>query len=459
MLRIFRKRKKPSARDYYLSKPSAELIRPSMERIWIGHAQKTGQPIYLPDRSRSMHVQIVGSTGAGKTESVILPWAIQDMFRGRGVIIIDGKSDAQFLTQIGAYAFEMGLAHKLKIFSLSHPSQSRCFNPLSIGSEQEVADRLFSSMEFGDPFYKEVQKECLQNLVSLAFALNSVTLRTLHRLLEDSEHLASTLEQVNSSGQASDAVLYFKNFLAAKEEDRVRRTLGLKTQLASVVGGEMGPLLSPGIQSIDLMESMNRGEVLYFQLPTLKYRVAAPMAGKLILQAIQGVAARRHSGADQGPMVSVFLDEFASFVYEGFVELLNKARSANIAIHLAHQSIGDLRRVSEAFELGVLSNTNLKVIMRTLDPESAEFLASGFGTRASEARTEQVQAGTFKDSFTGMSSLRQVREYGFHPDLFKSLPAGQAVISVPVAQGVYSDLLSLRRLSSLPEPMAVRTWS
>ena len=42
------------------------------------------------------------------------------------------------------------------------------------------------------------------------------------------------------------------------------------------------------------------------------------------------------------PFTPVYLDEFSSFVYPGFEQILNKARSANVAMHICHQSVGDL---------------------------------------------------------------------------------------------------------------------
>jgi TonB-dependent SusC/RagA subfamily outer membrane receptor len=48
-----------------------------------------------------MHTQVVGTTNAGKTESVILPWAIDDIKNGRGLILIDGiETKAEHLANV-----------------------------------------------------------------------------------------------------------------------------------------------------------------------------------------------------------------------------------------------------------------------------------------------------------------------------------------------------------------------
>lgn len=457
MLSKIMKKKSQVMQDYFYKTPEKLLSSPALDKIWIG-ASKKGKNIFIPDSIRTMHAQVVGSTGSGKTESVILPWCIQDIFRGKSVVIIDGKADSDFLARLGGYMFQMGLGDRLKVFSLMHPQESRGFNPLEIGSDLEVSDRLFSSMQFSDPFYEEVQKIHLSQVVRLLFASGKRDLRSLYRLLVDYDLVKEEIAKISQKDEYAETLLYFKEVLALKPDEREKRFTGLKSQISGLVTGEIAPLLSPMGGGIKLLESCQRPEVLYFQLPTLKYRLVAPLIGKVLLQMIQGVASLRHAGECQKPFLSLVLDEFSSFAYDGFVELLNKARSANISILLSHQSIGDLRRVSDAFELGVLSNTNLKVIMRTLDPESAEFFASGFGTRSAEATTSQVKKGLMSDSATGMMSLREVREFGFHPDLLKSLPAGHAVVSVPTSNGVFCDLMKLRRLPVRPDVVALRHW-
>ncbi|MBS1983520.1 MAG: hypothetical protein JST16_05050, partial [Bdellovibrionales bacterium] len=59
-----------------------------------------GTPIYVSDKSRCGHVQIIGTTGRGKTESVILPWLVRDLERGSSALLIDGKGDTELARKI-----------------------------------------------------------------------------------------------------------------------------------------------------------------------------------------------------------------------------------------------------------------------------------------------------------------------------------------------------------------------
>ncbi|MBX9766219.1 MAG: ATP-binding protein, partial [Bdellovibrionales bacterium] len=63
----------------------------SPESVFLGREKDLELPVYLPDSMRSRHVHILGATGSGKTESVILNFLKQDISRGYGSIVLDAK--------------------------------------------------------------------------------------------------------------------------------------------------------------------------------------------------------------------------------------------------------------------------------------------------------------------------------------------------------------------------------
>src|SRR5262249_12485604 len=73
-----------------------ELKVPGKESVLLGEESDLKMPIYLPDHIRCRHVHILGATGSGKTESVILNLVKQDIDRGLGAIIADAKGDISF---------------------------------------------------------------------------------------------------------------------------------------------------------------------------------------------------------------------------------------------------------------------------------------------------------------------------------------------------------------------------
>jgi type IV secretory pathway TraG/TraD family ATPase VirD4 len=103
----------------------------------------------------------------------------------------------------------------------------------------------------------------------------------------------------------------------------------------------------------------------------------------------------------------------------------------------SHQALGDLDKVSPAFRNVVTTNTNIKIVMRNNDPETAEFFANSFGTKSTSKETERVSRGLLGSSKTGELSVRAVEEFQFHPNIIKSeLATGEAIVSIPYFEGV-----------------------
>jgi hypothetical protein len=129
---------------------------------------------------------------------------------------------------------------------------------------------------------------------------------------------------------------------------------------------------------------------------------------------------------------SCILDDFQDYIYEGFGSLLNKSRSANVGVIFSHQALGDLDKVSEAFRNVVLTNTNIKVVMRMNDPDTCDHFAKTLGTKTTTKLTEKTKDG----GATGDGTIRDVEQFNFHPNVFKNLKLWSGVVSIPHRQGV-----------------------
>ncbi len=136
-------------------------------------------------------------------------------------------------------------------------------------------------------------------------------------------------------------------------------------------------------------------------------------------------------------------------MYPGFIGLLNKARSACLAIHLSHQSLGDIESVSREFATSLHTNTNVKCILGVNDPETADFFAKHFGTRKSEKKTERAEAKPYWGDFerTGHMSVRDVEEYKIDPNNLRNYSRGMGAISMIVEGQVIAEEIQFARAS------------
>lgn len=412
---------------------------------------KAGKRIDIKHAFRRMHSQVIGTTNAGKTESIIIPWAVDDMRRGRGLIIIDGKSDRSLLHKLYAYAKRHRREDDLKILSLCEPSISHTFNPLAGGSPLEITERIFKALTFENEYYKDMQYEALLYtlLIFEACKIAPTPLRVV-------EFLRSTA-QVNHLAKQSRKKSYIDwatEYLKLSREEREQRTSGLVSKLQIFTVGETAQIFNFEKSDIDLEKALSGNHIIYCQLPVLKIPTLGKTTGKLVLQALQGAIASRHmSTSGDKNFFSIYLDDFTEYLTEGFVSTLNKSRSANVLVTFAHQALGDLAGLGDDIQNTILTNANLKVFMRTNEPTSAEYFSSVIGTSHTDKITERQTKGPLGSEKTGEGSVREAEEFKIHPNVFKQdLGIGEAVLVIPHAKGSLPVRLQLRKLPDLDAP-------
>ena len=422
--------------------------RQGPDSICVGRS-KSGQPVYIPLAARRMHVQVVGTTNAGKTESVIIPWAISDIREGRGLILIDGKSDRALLDKLYAYCVKHRRAKDFRLLSLVNVGASSTINPLVGGTPEEITERVFSSFTFEDEYYRNQQYEVLKHvLIIFNLTKTTPTFQRLIQVITDPDQLMSLAKKVDD-----DFIkLWVSRYVALAKDERERRSSGLITQMGHFTTGETAALFNDEFPLIDIEQAMREGLIVYCQLPVMKTPVLGKATGKMILQAIQSAVSTRH--LDQGKdfkFYSVYLDDFTEYLTLGFVSLLNKSRSGNIGVTFAHQAQGDLAGLGDDVRNTIMTNSNLKVFMRTNEPETAEYFSRTIGTRQNVKLTERQRTGTLGKEKTGDSSLREVEEFVHHPNLFKrELGTGDAVMIVPLAKRNHAVQLKFSMMPDLP---------
>lgn len=404
------------------------------DSVFCGTTDK-GEDIWIKPRQRSMHTQIIGTTNAGKTESVILPWAIQDIHSGKGLLLIDGKADNSLIDKLWSYTKLANREKDFRLFSLSRRDQSFQFNPLLGGTAEEITERVFNAFEFENPYYRSLQYEVM-NQVMRIFEASKVTptFQRLHQAISRPKVMEKMVQEV----QDPEVRRWYVGYCAMAPKDREERTSGLLSSIGHFAFGENAKLFNPKDNAITIDEALRKHQIVYFQLPVLLSPFLGKATGKLVLQSLQAAVANRHRlalGAEK-KFFSVFLDDFSEYLYEGFVSILNKSRSANVGIVFAHQALGDITVLGEPVANSILTNANLKVFMRGNDPDSAEYFSKVIGTLTATKTTERQTKHLIGVTKSGEMSARDVEEFAIHPNIFKKdLGVGEAIMIVPHERG------------------------
>jgi hypothetical protein len=419
-------------------------------REWfVGVSHTNHKPVMLTTRARVMHTWVVGASGTGKTESGLLPAIASDIEAHRPVFIIDGKAQRSTLDTIYGLCCEAGAKDAFGVFDLGNPELSMSYSPLRQGTANEQLDKIASACTWESEYYKTESLAALSTVLrSLVATGQEYSLADLESAISDELAAAWLRRHLRDKAPnlADELDELLKNWKAHLE-----RTAGFRGQLRELLRSDCGELLSHARPVLDL-EAFHQGAgVIYFGLPVARFPRTSQLLARLILMDIGCLAGRIQAGQVEATRTAaVYVDEFASFAIPEAIDLLNKARSARIAITIATQSAkGDFASARAGFAEQVAANTNIKIAFAQYDAEDAEYVASLAGTYTTTKRTEQVEAGLIGPVRTGMASEREVEEFVVHPNTIRNLAQGQAVVLVkqpPEARRV--DLVAFDQITT-----------
>lgn len=360
---------------------------------------------WLSDQARQRHTHIVGATGSGKTVA-IEHLLFSDLARGYGALVIDPKGDREFYDRVRDYCSTIGRAEDLCLLSATYPDESVLWNPCGLGNVSELQSKFYNSAIYNEPHYA---KACEAGLLK---AFNQLTTEQADGFTVT--HLVAVLEE----------------FAKASKDKTIE---GLFFDLFNLSQGEWREILMcsgnpQGRREISLLDITRQNKILFVHLPTESRAVQSGRIGRLLTQELMTISGMRKTNPEirSDRPFSVFIDEFDAFATESIATFINKGRSSDFMIHMAHQTLSDLNRVSPDFKGQIMGNCNVRLIFRQDDPDDAETWSRVFGTKRNVKHTAQTQAGID----TGMGTSRETREFRITPDEIKELRVGRCIFYV-----------------------------
>lgn len=361
--------------------------------------------VQLSDQDRMRHTHIVGATGSGKTV-LIEHLLFKDLERGCGALIIDPKGDREFYERVRHYCNKLGRSSDLHLLSSTYKSESCLWNPCGLGGASELQTKFFNSAVYSEPHYA---KACEAALLR---ALTELTIE-----LKQGFNILALVERLKTYAN----------------QEKNKNIEGLFLDLFNLAQGEWAEILgcAPNVakdREINLLDITSQNKILFVDLPTEAKAIQSGRIGRLLTQEIMLISGLRklNPAIKSNKPFSVFIDEFDAFASESIATFINKGRSSGFMIHLAHQTLSDLNRVSPDFTGQILGNCNVRFVFRQDHPDDAETWSRVFGTKTVIKSTYQTQLG----AETGNASNRQVQEFRVSPDTIKDLKTGRCVFSM-----------------------------
>lgn len=346
--------------------------------LYIGTNTDTQGLVYLTDEQRSTHVQVIGSTGTGKSkfmEHLIR----EDILAGNGLCLIDPHGYLyhdilKFLQAVNKKP------DKVILFDPSEDTVATGFNPLRLSAKDlsyqvDAMVRACAKVWGGeDTDRTPLLKRCLRI--------------TFHALAE------GELTLLEAQYLTSPTKRGMREFLTAKIKDPVIKeqwdyfnshqlTINrFYEEFGSTINRTMEFLAAERIRTIigqragtlDFKKIMDEGYIVLVNLSSGKSvsHDNARLIGTLLVNDLFLTATER---PPQSRPFYLYIDECALFINEDVARILDEGRKFGLHLILAHQHLAQLKKAGEDIYHSVMTDAKTKVIFGGLSAEDARILA------------------------------------------------------------------------------------
>jgi len=376
----------------------------------------TSKPIYVSlDEWLSQHQQVLGTTGFGKGVAVTNQLA-QCISFGQSVVVFDPKNDEWAPSVLLTVAEH----YKRPVCVIDLNNNSAQFNPLYGANDMEIYDLFIGGFGLAErgaesDFYRSKERRIVQQWLS--------TLSAGTTLLE----LAESLTEV--------------------DYDNAPKLCNDLTELAM-----LGCLQTK--QKGAWYDVLDQGGLVYV-IGSVRREPVLRLQKMLLLRIMQRLEKRDRQ--QKHTHVTLFLDELKYLLCKPSLQALGTIRDKSANILLAHQSINDLRDVPadldpEAVKSAVLENTALKIVYRSQDPETAEWIAKRSGTISAHREMRDIDTTEGLAEVT-KSNRRLIQSERYHVDVntILSMPKQCSVFfSNKPAQIVLTSPITVNKLAIEP---------
>lgn len=323
-------------------------------------------PVIVPRDLFAEHAHLLGDSGSGKTAlglSSLMAQLIR--FGDRSVVVIDLKGDDSALFE-GARIEAERKGLRFRWFTNELDRSSYIFNPLTQSHFQRLslyqrADILATSMgleygtDYGRSYYGDANLELIHKALELNPKLTSFA--ELAPILADKK-----LRRINSQ-------LWRDASHAVATVNRLAQCEALSPSPKYVSSSALE-------HAIELSDVFRTPQVLYFSFPSALGTTYSASIARLVLYSL--LSASKCVGP-QREQVYLFIDEFQRIAAHNLELILQTARSMNIGVILANQSLKDLDTPGSNLISTVRANTRFKQVFAASDLFDQQELVQGAG--------------------------------------------------------------------------------
>lgn len=398
---------KTDVREIHKFLPAAALEFQPLEHVDLAKGIFLGldedeKPIYIniPSSTSALHIQVAGTTGAGKGVSLGV-MAAQFLERGEAVFYCDPKND-EWAPHV-LYAAAQRTGKPFHFVNLNRPNQAQ-FNPF-YGATEEEAFELFQA----------------------GFSLTDRGDSSDYYTIADRREAGITAKLM------AEQNLNIAQAYAARREVLQDPATGAEKFAGRLREMAETPSINAGQGAgVDLEKIIQDGGCVYF-VGSMRNDIIKTVQRILLVRLIQ-LAERRDRLAGSLRPVCIVLDEVKYHLSRPALEGLGAARDKGVHLVLAHQSLGDLRDCPkdlnpDAVVDAVVENCRIKICYRLLNPVTAEWFAAMSGTIQADDEVRNVRRNVAQsETVLPERSIRQTERYFVDVNMLLNLPHAVGVV-------------------------------
>ncbi len=480
----FRLPRNADRKDWNYPDPAKRKPQPADGRFFLGNDVTTNQELWLTNVDMRQHATIPGTTGSGKTTTIVSLLA-NALAQGSGFVLVDGKADNTLYGDVLALARRYGREDDvlaLNFLVASGVKESNTWNPFAAGNADTIRELLASQL--GELRSEDTNGVFRARAVALIGTVAPVIvwMRDTHGITINIEKIRFCLElrwiwtlamrrvfltRDPSTGRIAEIpvpdmpenIIYpllaylgevpgydisvpYNEQRSEKPSEQHGYSLMYFTATFSQMSISLGHIFKVESGDIDMRDCVLNRRILIVNLPALENSDDTLAAlGKIVVAGLRGMLAQLLGARLEGDPAEIFslkpsagdnpfyvvFDEVAYYATSGMDRMLAMGRGLNIAFWLAFQEVSGIwARLGEKTQ-SLLGNSNLTIAMRQQDPNrTREWIEKTAG------ETSVTQATSYQGGSVGQyreaqhAELRQVSRVDWH-DL-QTLLEGEAII-------------------------------
>jgi intracellular multiplication protein IcmO len=392
--------------------------------ILLGNLRKGKAEVWVTGKDLLTHMLLIGTTGAGKTETLVSLSACTAFCMGGGIIYVDAKAAPKLLFQFATLARIFGREDDIRVINYITGNRavkerdwerlSNTTNPFAQGTANTAEQTLIGLLPAGggdNQYFLDRAIAILRTLLPALVELRDKGVLNIYpsligEYIAVDKFMALAKNHIEVNGvhyqniELSERVLkiirtflkqlpgFNPNLSPDKQPEEVHRQFGFAegyfARTLASLAGTYGHIYETELAEADFVDIVMNNRILVVLVPAMEQASEERAAlGKIVLSSIRSAMAQGLGGRGEGDYEDVIdslpidlriptiiiVDEYAEVAVEGFAVTATQGRGLGMSVVFAGQDLAGFVRASEQEADMIFGNTRLKVLMALEDPE------------------------------------------------------------------------------------------